>query len=176
MDSIFDVQRQTHEEIERYQRALYTLLSQSHPTHEGRLRTEHNASQILDRISSRVTALNNLYLDEDARRAEVDSISAPAQSDLSEFYSRLVKVQEHHSKYPDSVPEGLDLELSVLLDDGPYEAGEDELDEEDRTCWLPLPGCTYSHHNKKQYLSCSPAKKRLGNTLTCTLTTPPTTI
>jgi splicing factor 3A subunit 3 len=143
MDSVIEVQRQTHEEIERYQRALYTLLSQSKPTHETNLRLEHNASQILDRISSRVTALNNIYLDEDARKAEMDSVSPAAQlNDLSEFYSRLVKIQEHHSKYPDSVPEGLDLELSMLLDNGPYEAGEEEIDEEDRTCSQPIANDT----------------------------------
>jgi splicing factor 3A subunit 3 len=134
MDSVIEVQRQTHEEIERFERALYSLLSRQLPTHEAKLRNEHTASQILDRISSRVTALNNLYQDEDARKAEVDLLSAPSQqSDLSEFYSRLAKIQEHHSKYPDSVPAGFDLELAVLLE-GNEVGDDDEYEEEDRTC------------------------------------------
>jgi splicing factor 3A subunit 3 len=136
MDSIVEVQRQAHEEIEHFERALYAILSRHQPTHEARLRTEHNASQMLDRISSRVTTLADLYQDEDARKAEVDLLSAPAQqSDLSEFYSRLVKIQEHHSKYPDSVPGGFDLELAALLDDG-YDDGDDEYEGEDRACFL----------------------------------------
>ena len=81
----------------------------------AKLQTEHNASQILDRISSRVTTLDNLYRDEDARKAEIGLLSAPVQqSDLSEFYSRLVKIQEHHSKYPDSIPGGSTSNLRYL--------------------------------------------------------------
>jgi hypothetical protein len=133
MDSIIEVQRQTHEEIERFERALYTLLSRHQPTHEARLQNEHKASQILDRISSRVSALNTLYQDEDARKLELDVLSAPAQAnDLSEFYSRLVKIQEHHSKYPDSVPGGFDLELAALLEEPDMENGDEDYEPEDR--------------------------------------------
>lgn len=136
MDSVIEVQRQTHEEIERFERALYSLLSRHLPTHEAKLRNEHTASQILDRISSRVTTLNNLYQDEDARKAEVDLLSAPPQqNDLSEFYSRLSKIQEHHSKYPDSVPGGFDLELAALLE-GNEVGDDDDYEEEDRACIL----------------------------------------
>jgi splicing factor 3A subunit 3 len=94
---------------------------------------EHKASQVLDRISSRVAALNNLYSDENARRAEVELLSAPQQqNDLSEFYSRLVKIQEHHSKYPDATPGGFDLELAALLEKGNKDGVDDEYEEEDR--------------------------------------------
>ena len=133
MDSIIELQRQNHEEIERFERALYTLLSRNQPTHEAKLLHEHKASQALDRISSRVTALNNLYLDEDARRAEIELLSAPQQqSDLSEFYSRLVKIQEHHSKYPDAIPGGFDPELAALLEEGGQDGLDGEYEEEDR--------------------------------------------
>ncbi|PPQ77424.1 hypothetical protein CVT25_011006 [Psilocybe cyanescens] len=131
MDSIIEIQRQTHEEIERFERTLYTLLSRSSSTHERNLQNEHKASQILDRISSRVTDLNNLYQDEDARKVELDVLSAPPQhNDLSEFYSRLVKIQEHYSKYPDALPVGFDLEIAAFLDE-PGQDGEDEYEEED---------------------------------------------
>ncbi|KAJ7639013.1 hypothetical protein FB45DRAFT_418383 [Roridomyces roridus] len=117
MDSVIEVQRQTHEEIERFERALYTLLSRNPPSHDLRLQTEHKASQMLDRITSRVISLDSIYADEDRRRAEIDLLSAPSQqNDLSEFYARLVKIQEHHAKYPDSVPGGFDLELATLLE------------------------------------------------------------
>ncbi len=132
MDSIIEVQRQTHEEIERFERALFTILSRPHSTQESRLQNEHKASQMLDRISSRATTLNNLYDDEAARKAEIDVLSASSQpNDLSEFYARLVKIQEHHSKYPDSVPGGFGLELEALLEE-PNQDGDDDYEEEDR--------------------------------------------
>ncbi|KAJ7752738.1 hypothetical protein DFH07DRAFT_921585 [Mycena maculata] len=127
MDSVIEVQRQTHEEIERFERALYTLLSRNTPSHDLRLQTEHKAAEILDRISSRVVSLDSIYADEERRRAEIDLLSAPGQqNDLSEFYARLVKIQEHHAKYPDSIPGGFDLELAVLL-----EGADDEAEVED---------------------------------------------
>jgi splicing factor 3A subunit 3 len=103
MDSVIKLQRQTHEEIEHYERALYTILSKPHPTHEKKLQAEHKASQILDRLSARVTTLNNTYQDKDLRTVEIESLSAPPnkQDDLTEFYARLVKIQEHYNKYPD---------------------------------------------------------------------------
>lgn len=134
MDSIIELQRQSHEEIERFEVALYTLLSRPQLTHEKTLQNEHKASQILDRITSRVDALNNLYQDEDARKAELDILSAPSQqNDLSQFYARLVKIQEHHSKYPDAIPDGFDLEIASFLDD-PNQDGDDDYEQEDRAC------------------------------------------
>ncbi|ESK94462.1 rna splicing factor prp9 [Moniliophthora roreri MCA 2997] len=130
MDSIIEVQRQTHEEIERFERALYTLLSRNLISHELKLQNEHKASQILDRISTRTAALKNLYEDVDARQAEIDSLSAPGQqSDLTEFYSRLVKIQEHHAKYPDSVAGGPNLEIEALLEE-PNQDGYEEYEED----------------------------------------------
>ncbi|KAJ7180324.1 hypothetical protein C8R43DRAFT_972612 [Mycena crocata] len=132
MDSVIEVQRQTHEEVERFERALYTLLSRNAPSHDLRLQTEHKAAQILDRISSRVTTLSSIYDDEERRNVEMDLLSAPAQqNDLSEFYARLVKIQEHHAKYPDSVPGGFDLELAVLLEDPNQDGADEEFEEED---------------------------------------------
>ncbi|KAL0949309.1 hypothetical protein HGRIS_009385 [Hohenbuehelia grisea] len=131
MDSIIEVQRQTHEEIERFERALYTLLSRKSANHDSKLQNEHKASQVLDRITARTVSLNNLYRDEDARKAEIDSLSTASDpNDLSEFYSRLVKIQEHHAKYPDAVPDGFDLEIAVFLDE-PGQEVEDEYEEED---------------------------------------------
>ncbi|TFK43682.1 hypothetical protein BDQ12DRAFT_643299 [Crucibulum laeve] len=130
MDSVIEIQRQTHEELERFEMALYTLLSRPQATHDQNLQKEHKASQILDRISSRVSSLSNIYQDEDARKAEIELLSAPSQqNDLSEFYSRLVKIQEHHAKYPDSVAGGSDLEIAALLDEPNQE--DEEYEEED---------------------------------------------
>lgn len=139
MDSSIEVQRQTHEEIERFERALYTVLSHQRPTHEAKLQTEHKAAQILDRISARVETLNNAYNDQVARKAELEALSAPpsGQDDLSEFYSRLVKIQEHYNKYPDSTAGGFELELAAFLDEPEQDIDED-YEEEDRTRTLCL--------------------------------------
>jgi splicing factor 3A subunit 3 len=129
MDSLIEVQRQTHEEVERFERALYSILSHNYGSHEAKLSSEHKASQILDRVAARATSLSHLYSDEGARKAEIAALSAPNgnQDDLAEFYARLVKIQDHYHKYPDSAPGGgFDLELAAFLDEP-----EQELDEED---------------------------------------------
>jgi splicing factor 3A subunit 3 len=134
MDSIIELQRQTHQEIERYEQALYTILSRPQNFHQNRLQNEHKASQILDRISSRVTTLNSAYQDDAARRTEINAISTPNQpGDLSEFYARLGKVQEHHNKYPDTGADAIEFEIASLLDEfNPEDYEEEENVYEDR--------------------------------------------
>lgn len=134
MDSIIELQRQTHEEIERYEQALYTILSRPQNVHQNRLQNEHKSSQILDRISSRVTTLNSIYQDEAARRTEINAISTPSKpGDLSEFYSRLGKVQEHHNKYPDTGADAIEFEIAALLDEfNPEDYDDEEAVYEDR--------------------------------------------
>lgn len=132
MDSVVEIKRQTHEEIEHLERALYTILSKPQPTHEGRLQTEHKASKILHRISSRVVTLNDLYQDEDAGKTEVEAISSKDPGDLTEFYSRLGKITEHYAKYPEPVDLGFELELAALLDDPEPAEDEEDYEEEDR--------------------------------------------
>lgn len=131
MDSIIELQRQTHEEIEHFERALYTVLSKSQTTHEARLQTEHKAAQILDRISSRVATLNEQYQYQEPRKVEIDALSSNT-NDLTEFYSRLGKIQEHYAKYPDSVASGFDFELAAFLDDGQDNVDDEEYEEDDR--------------------------------------------
>jgi splicing factor 3A subunit 3 len=176
MDSIIETQRQTHEEIERYETALYSLLSRNQPTHEIKLQTEHKAAQVIDRISSRLTALHNYYLDEDARKAEIGALSAPAaaQNDLSEFYARLVKIQDHYNKYPDAVPGGFDLELAAILEEGNQDGLDDDFEEEDRAfivfSFLCDLTCVF-----QPYLYSSPVKKHTESTSICIRITPCTT-
>lgn len=132
MDSVIEVQRQTHEEIEHLERALYTTLSKPQSTHQVRLQNEHKASQLLDRIHSRVVTLSNLYEDQDTRQTEIEALSAPArQDDLSAFYARLGKIQEHHTKYPDATVGGFELELAAFLDEG-EELDDEEFEQDDR--------------------------------------------
>lgn len=133
MDSIIEVQRQTHEEIEHFERALYQILAKPVPLHQQKVQNEHRASQILDRISARVNTLDSLYQNDDTRKQEVISISGSSRADdLSEFYSRLGKIQEHHAKYPDGIVDGFELELLALTEDPTAGEVDEEYMEEDR--------------------------------------------
>lgn len=136
MDSIIEVQRHTHEEIEQFERVLYTILSRPQPTHEARLQTEHKASQLLDRLSTRVEELKNFYEDQDGRKGEIDSLTAAQPGDLSSFYARLGRIQEHYAKYPDARPAGYDPELAAFLEDEMEGGGDEEYEEDDPVALL----------------------------------------
>jgi len=148
MDSIIEVQRQTHEEIEHFERALYQILAKPTPLHQQRVQAEHRATQILDRVSARVNTLNNLYQSDDTRKQEIAAISGSSRADeLSEFYSRLGKIQEHHTKYPDGIVDGFELELFALTEDPTAEEVDEEYAEEDRTfnCVSMFPSAGLLH-------------------------------
>jgi splicing factor 3A subunit 3 len=144
MDSIVEVQRQTHEEIEHFERALYQILAKPTQLHQQKVQSEHRASQILDRITARVNTLNNVYQGDDTRKQEIAAISGSSRADdLSEFYSRLGKIQEHHAKYPDGIIDGFELELLALTEDPTAEEGDESYAEEDCMfnvlLFLPFP-------------------------------------
>ncbi|KAI6035068.1 hypothetical protein F5J12DRAFT_10531 [Pisolithus orientalis] len=141
MDSVIETQRQAHEDIERYEIVLYSLLARNQPTHETKLQSEHKAAQVLSRLSARVAALKAQYEDEDARKAETDALTAPTQpGDLSEFYARLVKIQDHYHKYPDVAAGGFDPELAALLEEGNQDGLDDEEYEEEDPVGLLFSG------------------------------------
>ncbi|KAL5636706.1 hypothetical protein ACGC1H_000615 [Rhizoctonia solani] len=118
MDSIIEVQRNTHEEIERFERALADILSRPQVTHKTNLVAEHKASAILERMHARMVTLNSLYMDESGpRNQELEQLSsASAPDDLNDFYAKLKKVKDHHHKYPDSATNGFALELDTLIE------------------------------------------------------------
>ncbi|KAG8690427.1 hypothetical protein FRC11_011636 [Ceratobasidium sp. 423] len=118
MDSIIEVQRNTHEEIERFERALAGILSRPQVTHKTNLIAEHKASAILDRMHARMVTLNSLYMDgAGPRNQELEQLSsAAAPDDLNDFYAKLKKVKDHHHKYPDGATNGFALELDGLVE------------------------------------------------------------
>ena len=177
MDSIIEVQRQTHEEIEHFERALYQILAKPAPLHQGKVQAEHRASQILERISARVNTLDNLYQNDDTRKQEIEAISGSSKADdLSEFYSRLGKIQEHHAKYPDGIVDGFELELLALTEDPMAEEVDEDYAEEDRTFNAPLCCRLLVLHARPQRSGTSSLERnRTGNTWICTPTTRHTT-
>jgi splicing factor 3A subunit 3 len=161
MDSILEVTRQTHEELERLERALYTVLSKPQPTHQAHIRLDHNAAQILDRISTRLVALDGLYADDQGRDRAIQQLTSSSQTgndangaDLGQFYEKLKTIQDHHAKYPDTLTatDLFELELSALVDDPAANAAsggdrgadnnddEGEWDEEDDPIALQFSG------------------------------------
>ncbi|QRV87864.1 splicing factor 3A subunit 3 [Ceratobasidium sp. AG-Ba] len=126
MDSAIELQRNTHEEIERFEKALADILSRPQVTHRANLIAEHKASAILDRMHGRMVSLNAQYMDDSGpREQELEQLSsAPAPDDLTDFYAKLKKVKDHHHKYPDGATNGFSLELKGLLEGGAAPAEE----------------------------------------------------
>lgn len=140
MDSIIEVQRQTHEDVERLQRALATVLSTSSSSQQSKLAQEYKASQLLDRLMGRIATLDSSYKDgEGARKAEIDALTPSNPADaMAGFYTRLEKIKQYHTKYPETVVGGLELELSALLEDDNAEDQSDDEEREDRQCPVSL--------------------------------------
>ena len=97
------------------------------------------SSQLLDRIISRVISLNELYQDQVTRKAELNLLSTPAQTDdLSEFYSRLGKIKQHYQKYPDASVTTFEDELAAFLEEDEGENEDEEATWEDREPMLSI--------------------------------------
>lgn len=168
MDSIIEVQRQTHSEIERLEAALSTFLATQHKTHKDHLSAEHKASDILDRIVARSVTLQEQYQDIDgcanfpydsniclmsicfcrARKAEIEHLTAPShvEKELDEFYSRLKCVKDFHHRYPNRPVDGFDFELRSIV--GDLEDEDMDVEIEDRECSLLglVLGLMYTSH------------------------------
>lgn len=112
MDSIIEVQRQSHEEIERYEQALADLLSKQPTSSREALRNQHKAYDVLERIAGKKKVLKEQYDDVQGLRAkELAALSAPAARDheLDEFYTRFESIKKRHTAVPGGMtaePEG----------------------------------------------------------------------
>ncbi|WVF65778.1 hypothetical protein IAT40_000512 [Kwoniella sp. CBS 6097] len=103
MDSIIETQRQTHEEIERYEQALADVLGQNPTVRKNITRRDRKAAEILDRVGTLRKELVDLYEDiPGLRPRELELLSAPpaGQDDLAEFYARYNKIKSFHQRNP----------------------------------------------------------------------------
>ncbi|KAK0554492.1 Pre-mRNA-splicing factor sap61 [Tilletia horrida] len=103
---LFEVARQTHEEIERYEVALADLLLKPVYTHKDKLRQKHLTSEFLDRITSRNRYLVAFYDQANTERAdELKLLSSGTDDDMfTEFDARLKRIRTYHDKYPTAPP------------------------------------------------------------------------
>ncbi|KAL9933727.1 hypothetical protein V8E36_007385 [Tilletia maclaganii] len=110
---LFEVARQTHEEIERYEVALADLLLKPASSHKDKLRQKHQVSDVLDRITSRHQYLAAFYDEANTdRKDELNAISGQPQSGgneedemFAEFDARLSRIRAYHEKYPSAPPD-----------------------------------------------------------------------
>ncbi|EJU06332.1 hypothetical protein DACRYDRAFT_103277 [Dacryopinax primogenitus] len=131
MDSVIEVQRQTHEEVERLELALSGVLARPSAGHRYNLANQHKAKDLLSRVVDRTVDLNNLYLDpDDERHKEIDILTSKVvpgkPDDLTEFYSRLDRIRSYYVRYPNTNVDGVEEEVAALVGDD-----EDTYDEED---------------------------------------------
>ncbi|KZT62814.1 RNA splicing factor PRP9 [Calocera cornea HHB12733] len=132
MDSIIEVQRQTHEEVERFQLALSDILARPNAGHRHNLVNQHKAKDLLSRVVDRTVDLNNLYLDpESERHKEIEILTEKVipgkQDDLTEFYSRLSRIRTYYTRYPNAAVGGIEEEVAAIVGDE-EEAYDDEDD------------------------------------------------
>lgn len=114
--SIFEVARQTHEEMERYEQAVADVLGSAAAGHKEQLKRAHQASDLLDHIVSRSAFLDNFYRDVAGERAREMEAIGPSSSDdaMSEFYDRLAKVKDYHKRYPGASADAFQVDFSAL--------------------------------------------------------------
>lgn len=114
--SVFEVARQTHEEVERYTQAAVDAVASSSSSDVGKekLRRQHQISNVLDRVVYRNAYLHGFYNDVlgDNQR-EIEAIGGQ-ENGMKEFYHRLNKIREYHKKYPDATPEAFSIDLDEL--------------------------------------------------------------
>ncbi|KAJ3176528.1 hypothetical protein HDU87_005222 [Geranomyces variabilis] len=110
MDSILELQRRAHEELERLEEAIVEERVTKPKGHKEKLLQDHRVNALLDRIQARSQYLLSLYQDADgSRKAEIDAITGT--SDFSEFYSRLKDVKDYHRRSPNVGVEPMDVEF-----------------------------------------------------------------
>ncbi|ORY22495.1 hypothetical protein BCR39DRAFT_551420 [Naematelia encephala] len=103
MDSIIETQRQTHEEIERYEQALADVLFQTPTAQRNITRRDRKAADILKRIEELRGELIVQYEDVPGlrpRELALLSQPPPGEDDLAEFYVRFNKIKDFHRRNP----------------------------------------------------------------------------
>ncbi|PWN34233.1 uncharacterized protein FA14DRAFT_161694 [Meira miltonrushii] len=142
--SIFEVTRQTHEEVERYTQAAVDVLVSSSTSDitKDSIRKQHQISSLLDRIVSRNATLYNLYGDasgdmqqerlvlSNASAGPSNTNGASETDDMEEFYNRLNRIRDYHKKYPNAMPDAftIDTENAEGAQDTDMESGIDNID------------------------------------------------
>ncbi|CAO1623002.1 unnamed protein product [Parajaminaea phylloscopi] len=127
--SPFEFARSTHEETERYESALASILqtlpSGSSSSSRATLKNSHLASILVDRIVARNRSLLDFYEgDNGLRKDELNALSSGSTSGdaasngmdsvLELFQSRLSHIKTYHEKYPAAPPEAFTLDLPAL--------------------------------------------------------------
>ncbi|WVR03823.1 hypothetical protein IAU60_000819 [Kwoniella sp. DSM 27419] len=157
MDSIIETQRQTHEEIERYEQALADILLQNPTAQKNITRRDRKAAEVLDRVGKLRTELVDLYEDVPGLRPrELQLLSAPpaGEDDLAEFYVRYNKIKDFHQRNPGLSSRQFTNELDELVNGDGVQTIHVEGDEEP-TIIDPLDGIFTSSESYGRHLDVS---------------------
>ncbi|KAI8927656.1 hypothetical protein BC831DRAFT_451732 [Entophlyctis helioformis] len=101
MDSLLELARRTHEDIERLEEAAVLQLLEKPKLHKERLMVEHSVSDLLDQMAQKSQYLLDLYRDDDgSRQREIKAImpDTPAGDPFAAFYDRLRSIRDHHHR------------------------------------------------------------------------------
>ncbi|TPX56726.1 hypothetical protein PhCBS80983_g04335 [Powellomyces hirtus] len=110
MDSILELQRRAHEELERVEQAIVEERVTKPKGHKEKLIQDHRVNQFLERIQTRSQYLLDLYKDEDgSRKADIRAITGA--SDFTEFYARLKDIKDYHRRSPNVPVEPMEMEF-----------------------------------------------------------------
>ncbi|KAJ9049765.1 Pre-mRNA-splicing factor sap61 [Entomophthora muscae] len=99
MNSILEIQRQAHEDIEILEQGIVDQYHLEGKTQRDRLVREHQVSRYLETMTTRCGQLHTLYEDpKGERRKEIEAISGA--NEFSEFYLRLKDIKDYHRRNP----------------------------------------------------------------------------
>eukprot|EP01128_Nolandella_sp_AFSM9_P006276 TRINITY_DN3187_c0_g1_i1.p1 TRINITY_DN3187_c0_g1~~TRINITY_DN3187_c0_g1_i1.p1 ORF type:complete len:459 (+),score=129.05 TRINITY_DN3187_c0_g1_i1:61-1437(+) len=104
--TILERARSSHEDVELFERGIVEALIDDAKNHRENVNHSHWVNTFAEKIIGRTEDLNRIYEDEDgARKAEVASMGGKGAALFENFYSQLHAVQNHHRKFPNSLPE-----------------------------------------------------------------------
>lgn len=134
MDSVLEVQRKAHEELDRLEAAIVNelvdapknvrLLSLTNVAnlfflfflggqHQNRIARDTRVLHLIERSQKR--SVQALELSEDqsgARQEEITAISGP--NEFAEFYKHLKIVKEYHRRFPNDMAEPMEYEFALM--------------------------------------------------------------
>lgn len=98
MDSVIEIQRQAHEEIEILEQGIVDQYHNNCKTQKDKAFREHQVAKYLDAMTEKCGQLFILYEDVNAdRKKEIDAISG---TEFTEFYARLKAIKDNYRNNP----------------------------------------------------------------------------
>ncbi|EPX74369.1 U2 snRNP-associated protein sap61 [Schizosaccharomyces octosporus yFS286] len=122
-DSVLEIQRYAHEELERLSQAIVDRQVANPKAIRERLRLEHQSSHYIKQTRDTSERLLKIYeTGNELRQKEIARISR--DEGLDGFYKELDEIRDFHHRYPDHGVENFEQMYAIK----PSESGTDEID------------------------------------------------